>query len=124
MDVEGYADRLIAEALARGELDTPEGLGRPLGRLDNDPGWWVKEFLERESLPERFEQASRAVTDLTAAAISADGLPDARALLASANRAADDWNDGAPEDVRLPIRSEVWLLDRRAGRPARGPGAR
>lgn len=118
MDVEAHAERLISEALARGELDPREGSGRPLGPLDSDPDWWVRSFLEREALPDRFDDVSRSVARRIADAIEAETLADARAALKRANAEASAWNEDAPEAFRLTIRSEVWLLDRRAERPA------
>ena len=118
MDVEGTAERLITEALARGDLDPVRGVGEPLPRLDNDPGWWIRDLLERESLPDRMAEVMRDVARLTAAAIEADTLEEARRTLARANAATDAWNTDAPDGHQLPHRSEIWLLDRRAGRPA------
>jgi hypothetical protein len=45
-----WAERLIAEAIERGELDPHEGLGDPILDLDDDPNWWVKKWVEREKL--------------------------------------------------------------------------
>lgn len=117
-DAVRIADRMISEALARGDLDPAAGVGQPLGRLDDDPDWWIRAFLEREQLPDRFAAVSRTVAEATARAIRADDLPEARRRLAEANAHAATWNRDAPPGHRIPIRSEVWLLDRRAERPA------
>lgn len=111
-------DELISEAIARGDLVPTEGVGEPMGRLDADPDWWVRGLLERESLPDRFREARGDHGAVVAAAIAAEDLSDARALLAIANARARRWNDDAPTSHRLPEHTEVWLLDRRAGCPA------
>jgi hypothetical protein len=45
-----WAERLITEAIERGELDPHEGSGDPILDLDDDPNWWVKKWVEREKL--------------------------------------------------------------------------
>lgn len=117
MDVEGYAERLIAEALTRGDLQPIEGTGEPLPRLENDPGWWIRDFLEREGLPDRFADTTKEIADLTAEAIAASDLDEGRRILRRANHLTASWNEDAPSEYRLPMRSEIWLLDQRAGRP-------
>ena len=49
---EGWTERLIREAIERGELEPNEGFGEPIEDLDNDPNWWVKKFVKRERLRE------------------------------------------------------------------------
>lgn len=47
---ESVADRLIREAIERGDFDDLPGAGKPIpgaGR-PHDPNWWVKSFLDRE----------------------------------------------------------------------------
>ena len=111
-------EELIGEAIARGDLTPTEGVGEPIRRLDADPDWWVRGLLTRESLPDRFRRARRDHAAIVAAAIAAEELAEARGLLAVANTRARRWNEEAPASHRLPERTEVWLLDRRAGRPA------
>ncbi len=118
MEGEGYAERLISEALARGELVPEEGLGEPLGDLDDDPDWWVKAFLTREGLPDALTEIEQRRAAILADAISSPDLATARRRLAEANRVARRWNEGAPPRLRVEEVSEIWLLDRRAGRPA------
>jgi hypothetical protein len=124
MDAQRRAEELITEALARGDLEPREGVGTPFGPMDDDPDWWVRSLLEREKLPERFEEAVGRVGALVERAIAADALDDARRLFAQANRVARRWNDGSPDAYRIPTRTEVWLLDQRAGRPGETPGVR
>ena len=118
MDHERYAEKLIEEAIARGELDPLEGAGRPLPILQNDPDWWIKAFLRREEIPDRHAEVAAARSALVAHAISIDDLTEAREALAEANRIASAWNEQAPEPYRFDELSEVWLIDQRAGRPA------
>lgn len=48
---EGWIERQIQEAIARGEFDDLPGAGRPLRGLDDrDPDWWVKQMMAREHL--------------------------------------------------------------------------
>ena len=118
MDAVGRAERLISEALERGDLTPRKGLGEPLEHLDDDPGWWVRAWLAREAIPDRFAVVAAAHGRRIAEAIAADGLTEARAALTWANALAESWNREAPASHHLPHRSEVWLLDRRAERPA------
>lgn len=47
-----WIERIISEAIERGELEPREGVGEPIPDLDDtyDPGWWVKDWVERERL--------------------------------------------------------------------------
>jgi hypothetical protein len=52
---ESVADRLIREAIERGEFDDLPGSGNPIpgaGR-PHDPNWWVRSFLDRERSDDR-----------------------------------------------------------------------
>lgn len=118
MDVERYADKLINEALERGDLDPASGVGKPLPSMRQDPDWWVRAFLEREALPERHDELRRSVDQRVRAAIDAEELDTARTMLAGANADVTRWNDEAPDEYRLPVRSEIWLVSERAKRPA------
>ena len=47
--VEGHADRLIREAIERGDFDDLKGSGRPIpgaGTKDDDL-WWVRSWIQR-----------------------------------------------------------------------------
>lgn len=79
--IDRIVERQIAEAMARGELDTPEHLrGKPLD-LDTQrgDGWWAEQFVRRErshlvreeSMPQRAAYLPRFwraadITELTA----------------------------------------------------------
>ena len=48
---EPFIDRVVREAIERGEFDDLPGKGKPLQlKRVGDPDWWVKEKLEREQL--------------------------------------------------------------------------
>ena len=46
---EGFVDRVIREAMERGEFDDLPGKGRPIpgvGTVDTD-GWWIRSWVQR-----------------------------------------------------------------------------
>jgi len=47
---EPLVERLIREAIERGDLEPREGTGRPLDGLDRgyEPSWWARAWIERE----------------------------------------------------------------------------
>lgn len=47
-----WIDKLIEEAMARGEFENLPGAGKPIHDLTahHDPLWWVKRLLKRERL--------------------------------------------------------------------------
>ena len=48
---EPFADRIVREAIERGEFDNLPGKGKPLHlKRVGDPDWWIKDKLEREQL--------------------------------------------------------------------------
>ena len=117
MDPQRYAEKLISEAIERGELEPAEGTGEPFAAMSMDPDWWVRAFLERERLPERWDELDgirRAETDR---AIADPDLSAARRRLAALNETLSRWNLQVPESDRFQIHNEIWLLDRRAERP-------
>lgn len=119
MHPEGHADRLIEKALEDGTLDTGDSHGKPLPTMDNDPLWWVKGLLDRESRSERQPEVQRLVDDLLESATNQPDLQVARRVLAERNALVDEWNAGAPEDMRMEVVEEVDLLARRAEAPGR-----
>jgi hypothetical protein len=114
MDQERYADWLIENALNDGTLDTGASHGRPLPPMNEDPLWWVKSFLDRESIPERLEGVSTLVKGLLDMAIKEPDLRTARDLLAKRNEAVTAWNSGVEEELQLEFVEETDLLSRRA----------
>lgn len=48
---ESFQDRLVREAIERGEFDGLAGAGKPLKlSRPNDPDWWIKDKIERERI--------------------------------------------------------------------------
>jgi DnaJ homologue, subfamily C, member 28, conserved domain len=57
---ETWIERRIRDAIESGELEPYEEVGEPIAGLDNDPLWWVKQWVERERLRDvRRERAPR-----------------------------------------------------------------
>lgn len=109
---------MISEALARGELEPKAGVGEPLPELTNDPGWWIRAFMEREELPEKQAELDRSVQHRLASATDAEELAEARSILATVNGDIRRWNRDVPAEFRMEEHSEVWLISERARRPA------
>jgi hypothetical protein len=42
-----FVERIIEEAIARGEFDNLSGEGQPLPTGDDGPGWWIRRYVER-----------------------------------------------------------------------------
>ena len=42
-----FVERIIEEAIARGEFDDLPGEGKPLPTGDDGPGWWIRAYVER-----------------------------------------------------------------------------
>ena len=42
-----FVERMIEEAIARGEFDDLPGEGKPLPTDDVGPGWWIRSYVER-----------------------------------------------------------------------------
>ena len=59
-----FVERIIEEAIARGEFDNLPGEGRPLPIGDDGPGWWIRSYVERmrrDDRERRLLPAERAV---------------------------------------------------------------
>ncbi len=93
---EAYADRLIREAVERGEFDDLPGEGRPISSLEAsyDPAWWARRLLARERGADLVRQA-RAVRRIADA-------DDRAAAIAELQRRLDAVNAVLPETERLP----------------------
>lgn len=75
-----WAEALIAEALARGELEPTAGRGRPLDLRDaDDPDWWLKRKLREEEIAV-LPPALQLRRDRDEVMASLDDLPTARAV--------------------------------------------
>ncbi len=42
-----FVERIIEEAIARGDFDDLPGEGKPLPTGDDGPGWWIRSYVER-----------------------------------------------------------------------------
>jgi hypothetical protein len=109
----------IDEAIASGDLEPLTGTGRPIPNLTRDPDWWVRAFLNRERHADQVAQITSHRTSTVAAAIAAEGLAEARELIANLNSVLDRWNNDAPEEFHLDPVSEIWLITERAKVPGR-----
>jgi hypothetical protein len=51
---ESFVDRIVREAIARGEFDDLPGTGKPLpgeGTIDGE-GWWIRRWITRSRIDE------------------------------------------------------------------------
>lgn len=117
MDQERYADWLIERALEDGTLDASATHGKPLPVMNRDPLWWVRGLLEREAMPERYQQVTELVDALLEMAVKQPDLATSRELLTSRNEAATAWNAKAPDQFQLEVIEETELLTKRAEAP-------
>lgn len=106
-------DTQIEAAIASGELSATRGLGRPMGKLDPDPMWWVKQLLRRERATDGLADIVSGYDRATESAIAANNLDEARSILAVANEAIAAWNAEVAEEFRVDARNEIWLLTER-----------
>lgn len=111
------SDRLveqqILDALASGGLRPTRGVGEPFEKLDNDPAWWAKALLRREQSANRIADVNADRNARIAKAIAAEGLADARTIVASLNRDLAAWNANMEEEHQLELVDEIWLLTQR-----------
>lgn len=58
--VEPFADRLIREAIERGEFDDLPGVGKPIpgAGTNDDPGWWIRSWLQRNVVGDSHDSSS------------------------------------------------------------------
>lgn len=111
MEPQLYADQAIREAIADGSFDPTLYKGKPLPKmLPNDDGWWIRSFLEREHLPERYAEAKHLADDLLTRAVEAPTLDQARAVLTARTAGVDKWNGIAPETHHLAVVNEPELI--------------
>ena len=111
MDPQLYADQAIREAIADGSLKATDHRGKPLPKMrPNDDGWWIRSFLERENLPERYAEAKRVADDLLDRSVTAPTLDQARAVLAHRTAGVTAWNAAAPETHQLRVVEEPDLV--------------
>lgn len=110
-----HADKLINEALSDGRLDANAHAGKPLPPMNpHDPGWWVRDLLKREALPDRYADALASADQLLMAATESADLSKARSILADRNAGVSAWNDEVPDTHHIDVVDEPTLLDLRA----------
>ena len=58
---QGYADRLILEAMCAGEFDDLPGTGEPIpgAGIKDDVGWWIRSWVERNRESSQDSSSSR-----------------------------------------------------------------
>ncbi|RKN41472.1 DUF1992 domain-containing protein [Micromonospora endolithica] len=131
---EATVEAQIRGAQERGEFDNLPGMGKPIpGRnLPYDEAWWIKSFLERESLPSdlllptplllrrKIEQVPAEVRDLPTE-------ESVRAFVAVLNTEIISWlrNPSGPRVVVRPVNADDtvrrWREDRRRAAPVDRP---
>ena len=85
--------------------------------MSRDPLWWIRGFLDREAMPERFEEITGLAEGLLEMAVKEPDLQTSRDLLAKRNGAVTAWNAKAPDEFGLALIEETELLTRRAEAP-------
>jgi DnaJ homologue, subfamily C, member 28, conserved domain len=111
------ADKMIQDALADGALDATVHKGKPLPAMrENNPGWWIASFLEREKLPERLRALTEEANEMLRKAVEADTLAEARLILADRNRGVLEWNAAVSAEHHLAVVEETDLLTLRQQR--------
>jgi hypothetical protein len=104
---QSWVERLIQEAMERGEFDNLPGAGKPIADLDkpHDELWWVKDKLRRENLS--YLPATLALRkeaeDALAAALRARSEGQVRRILAAINRKILDGNRKAASGPPLNL---------------------
>lgn len=129
---EAGVEAQIRTALKRGDFDNLPGAGKPLPGRDEpyDEMWWIKGFLERESLPtdlllptplllrKKIEQIPDEVRDLPSE-------ESVRALVGDLNAQITQWlrNPIGPRVAVRPVDVDAVVRQWRAERPATVPAA-
>ncbi len=100
--VERLVEDRLANAAARGELDTPTLKGKPLD-LDQPrgDGWWAEQFVRRELSHDRRKVAATEASKARARFWRAESMDELRVLVREANRAIALANINLVEDDRL-----------------------
>ena len=110
-------ERILDDAADAGELDATPHAGKPLPPMrQNNPGWWISAFLERERLPERLGETAAVAQEMLDAAVGAPTLAQAREVLADRNQGVARWNEAVPEEYHLAVIEETDLLTMRQSR--------
>lgn len=103
-DYETFTDRLIREAIERGEFDDLPGAGKPLEGIGPvyDPEWWAKGFIGRERARSRADEIRRIIRDELPRLRAARDRAAAEERVAELNRMVDAANEHLPESSRIP----------------------
>jgi len=116
----GFVERRIREAMAAGEFDQLPGAGKPIPDLglDDDPGWWVKKWVERERVRDQLREAGSRRDEAVIRARAERDAAAARRRLEAAEAEVAAVNARLPEGDRLPALDIERALtgNRRAGR--------
>jgi hypothetical protein len=103
----GLVEGRIRAAMAAGEFEHLPGAGKPIPDLgvEDDPGWWVKRWIERERLRDlRWEAGARRREAVIRARAERDAAAARRRLEAVEA-------DVAALNARLPDRDRLPSLD-------------
>ena len=122
--IESYVERLIREAMERGELTGLEGEGRPLEDLDQpyDELWWVRKKLSLEGLSLALPSSLQLRREVERRLERARLLRDEHELkreLEELNRdieTANRLSSGGPATRLHAIDVDAWLARRRQAR--------
>jgi hypothetical protein len=100
----GLVERRIREAMAAGEFDHLPGAGKPIPDLglEDDPGWWVKKWVERERLRDQLREAGSRRDEAVIRARAERDAAAARRRLEAAEAHVAAVNARLPEGDRLP----------------------
>ena len=106
--------------MAAGEFDQLPGAGKPIPDLglDDDPGWWVKKWVERERVRDQLREAGSRRDEAVIRARADRDAAAARRRLEAAEAEVAAVNARLPEGDRLPALDIERALtgNRRAGR--------
>ena len=122
---EPWIERLIREALERGEFDHLPGAGRPIEDLDRpyEPGWWARRFVGQERRRAELDDLLETMNRELPRILAGDEEGPMRHALERYNEALAAWNEAASSDEdRIPLLDVDRLLERRShrwrGRPS------
>jgi hypothetical protein len=118
----GYVERLIREAMDRGEFDNLPGRGRPLEDLDDtyDPAWWAKRYVQRQRALDDLGEVAREVRTFLDMVWMVPDEARVRSEVDALNRRLDEVNARLPHHERHPLLDplevvELWRRSRFRG---------
>jgi hypothetical protein len=100
-------ERKILEAMADGTWDDLPGMGRPLSDIDDDyqPGWWAKQWIERQRRSDAADALRRSIRDELPRLRAMRDRAAAAARVDEINALVDEVNRGLPDGEHVsPIR--------------------